>query len=137
MSVPQISLRAADIVTGEAPEVPEADTSTLFTNLKLKFPEDARFLASHVGFDDNDLEWEGVRPLGKGAFGKVGLWAAKDTQGSYVKVGDHESIVARQLTDPGNRCETMRTERKQKRRFSRSAHYEPTEPIPVSQYSAT
>jgi hypothetical protein len=91
MSVPEFTFSDVDVRTGRTPEVPDTYTSDLLTNLKKFGQATARLLASHVGFEDEDFDWEGVRPLGQGAFGRVGLWVAKDQKGVNVKVGKRQN----------------------------------------------
>jgi hypothetical protein len=58
-----------------------------YDELKNKFGRDsAKFLATHVGFEDNELEWRGERPLGRGGFGLVGLYVGRNKEGRDVKV---------------------------------------------------
>lgn len=105
MSLPKFSLSDAEVRPSRTTEIPDRGMSEVFQKLKRKYGlPNAAFLASHVGFEDDDLEWEGVRPLGQGAFGRVGLWVAKDKNGVNVKVSDGKWIVEQQLTGAGNRC---------------------------------
>lgn len=90
MSVPAFSFSDAEVAPGRFTEVVNAG-SDLFKTLKAKFGHKAAiFLASHVGFEDDDYNWEGVRPLGQGAFGRVGLWAAKDKEGNDLKASKND-----------------------------------------------
>jgi hypothetical protein len=142
MSLPNFSLSDAEVRPGRTTEVPDSGMSDLFQKLKRKYGVlNAAFLASHVGFEDDDLEWEGVRPLGKGNFGQVGLWAAKDKNGVNVKVSAGKFIVGQQLTCSGNRCQTVQMAG-QRKAHSSSKHsfgsldHEAIEPIPMSEYFA-
>lgn len=108
MSLPDFSFSDAEVRPGRTTEIPDRSTSDHFRKLKRKHNrETAAFLASHVGLEDNHLEWEGVRPLGHGAFGRVGLWVAKDKNGINVKAGNGEAIVDQQLTGSGNCCQPV------------------------------
>lgn len=103
MPVPDFLFSDADVIPGRMPEVSDPNTSDLYKKLKKKFSIGvATFLASHVGFEDDEFEWEGVRPLGQGSFGTVGLWAAKNNKGVTVKVSNHETVIQQQqqLTGP-------------------------------------
>lgn len=91
MAVPTFSFSNADVSPGRSATIVEARKTHLLTSLTEKFGlAHAEFLATHVGFESDDLDWEGVRPLGKGAFGTVGLWAAKDGTGTIVRVSENE-----------------------------------------------
>lgn len=105
---PDFSFSDANVIVGRTPEVLDKSTSGVSRILIRKFGEQiAAFLASHVGFDDDDHHWEGVRPLGQGAFGAVGLWVGKDRNGTNVKVSITTPPSLPRLTIPGNRYQTM------------------------------
>jgi hypothetical protein len=108
MSLPDFSFSDAEVRSGRTTATPDRVMSDVFQKLKRKYGQsNAAFLASPVGFEDDDLQWEGVRPLGQGAFGRVGLWVAKDKNGVNVKVSDGKGMVEQQLTGAGNRCQTV------------------------------
>jgi hypothetical protein len=108
MALPDFSFSDAEVRPRRTTEIPDSGTSDVFRRLKRKHGLlNAESLASHVGFEDNDLKWEGVRPLGQGAFGRVGLWVAKDKNGVIVKVSDGKAIVDQRLTGSGSRRQTV------------------------------
>ncbi len=142
MSSPYFSFSNANVVLGRTPEVLDKSTSGVFQILIRKFGDQiAAFLASHVGIEDDELDWEGVRPLGQGNFGAVGLWVGKDKNGTNVKVRITTPLSLPRLTIPGNRYQTMQLDGSGKAESrsmesSRSLDHETAKSITLSQYSA-
>lgn len=94
MSSPDFSFSNAGVIPERTPAVLDGSTSNVFQKLIGKYKDEiAAFLASHIGFEDDDLDWEGVRPLGQGNFGAVGLWVGKDKNGSNVKVSSTKGTI--------------------------------------------
>jgi hypothetical protein len=136
MSVPDFSFSNADVNPGRTPNIADPDSSDLFKRLTLKFTRHAAsFLASHVGFEDDGFDWEGVRPLGEGSFGRVGLWVAKDNNGNNVKVRNLENVSVQELRNPGSRCQTMSRDPAAKDCW-RSFGHETVESVSLPQYPA-
>ena len=142
MSSPDLSFLNAGVIPGRTPEVLDKSASNVFQQLIRKYNDKtAAFLASHIGFEDDDLDWEGVRPLGHGNFGAVGLWVGKDKNGTNVKVSSTKAPSLHLLTAPGNRCQTVQLDRSGKAEprgtdTSRSLDHETIESIPLSQHPA-
>ncbi len=69
MSILEFSFSDADVIRGRTPELVNPDASDLYKKLRVKFDIAAAvFLASHVGLDDDEFGWEGIRPLGEGSW---------------------------------------------------------------------
>jgi hypothetical protein len=93
MFVSDFSFSDAKVEEGRFTEVVNAG-SNLFHRSKAEYGHVwATFLASHIGFEDDEFEWEGVKPLGQGGFGMVGHWDAKNKEGSKVKVRNHGATL--------------------------------------------
>jgi hypothetical protein len=64
MSVSDFSFSDSKVKEGRFTEVVNAG-SNLFHRLKAQYGHVwATFLASHIGFEDDEFDWEGVKPLG-------------------------------------------------------------------------
>ena len=109
--MPAFSFTNVEASQGRSATIVEASKAHLLTGLTYKFgKEDAEFLATHVGFEDDRVNWEGVRLLGRGAFALVGLWAAKGGNGTNMKVHEDQFSIVHQLIEPGNCCQAVCTQ---------------------------